>query len=104
MVHSTVYVLHGLWNIAFTTAIDNPARVNTRINKTVMDAIKPDLSPNNSVAITEILLPLCLTDAKELPYHGQHQLKPHQLLSIIHQVNNQTELQAQDQEEDLLPL
>ena len=43
MVHSTVYVLHGLWNMAFTTAIDNPARVNTRINSTVIDAIKPDL-------------------------------------------------------------
>jgi hypothetical protein len=52
--------------MAFTTEIDKPARVNTRINKTVIDAIKPDLSPNNSVAITEILLPLCLTDAKRI--------------------------------------
>ena len=58
IVEKTVKVPHGLSNMAFTTAIDKPARVRIRMNRMATEATLPATLPISVSAITERLLPL----------------------------------------------
>lgn len=64
IVARTVKVFTGLMKSALTTARDNPARVNIRMNRIESEAISPARFPISSPAIRERLFPSNLTDAK----------------------------------------
>ena len=64
MVQKTVNIPHGLLNNALTTDIDNPARVNIKMNNTAKEATLPALLPISFLAIKGKLRPWYLTDAK----------------------------------------
>ena len=66
MVEKIVKVAQGLENMALTTAMDRPARVSTRMNRTATDATPPMVELISFEAMFARLCPLCRTEAKRM--------------------------------------